>query len=236
MIAEVEEARPTARSRRRKSTRAVRKYLAVREQRLTKSTTTATELSEWVGAGDWRLLFIHRDRVAKVTADDVNAWPPRNTSSRAIAPSACSSRLPSPIARRSRRRPTSPSSSRITRGARRSIEGEVFDPTPANIEKRVQAVHAGQRPEGGLLPEEDARRNRRRHAVAPLRQREVAAWQKATAAGFVGSMMMRGTKKHNRQEIQDELDILKSKLALSSSAGVAQRRAGKANARPTASC
>src|ERR1019366_3571540 len=53
-------------------TRNVRKYLAFREKRLTKSTSTATELSEWIGAGDWRLLFIHRDRVAKVTAPDVD--------------------------------------------------------------------------------------------------------------------------------------------------------------------
>ena len=29
-------------------------------------------LSEWAGAGDWRLLFIHRDRIAKIKADDVN--------------------------------------------------------------------------------------------------------------------------------------------------------------------
>ena len=53
-------------------TRAVRKYLSFREQRLTKSTTTALELSEWMGAGDWRLLFINRDRVAKLKAADIN--------------------------------------------------------------------------------------------------------------------------------------------------------------------
>src|SRR5262249_43080277 len=51
--------------------RARRTYLAARERALASSTTIATELSEWIGSGDWRLLFIHRDRVAKVTPQDV---------------------------------------------------------------------------------------------------------------------------------------------------------------------
>ena len=32
----------------------------------------ASELSEWIGAGDWRLLFLQRDRITKVTAKEVN--------------------------------------------------------------------------------------------------------------------------------------------------------------------
>src|SRR5207247_6364394 len=32
----------------------------------------ADELCAWAGCGDWRLLFLHRDRVEKVTAADVN--------------------------------------------------------------------------------------------------------------------------------------------------------------------
>src|SRR5581483_9201592 len=52
--------------------RAVQIYLSARERALTKSQRIALELSEWAGAGDWRLLFLHRDRVAKVTPEDVN--------------------------------------------------------------------------------------------------------------------------------------------------------------------
>ncbi len=33
----------------------------------------ALQLSEWAAMGDWRLLFLHRDRVAQVTPDDVLA-------------------------------------------------------------------------------------------------------------------------------------------------------------------
>ena len=31
----------------------------------------ALELSEWLGMGDWRLYFLHRDRIEKVTLEDV---------------------------------------------------------------------------------------------------------------------------------------------------------------------
>src|SRR5262249_45236921 len=32
----------------------------------------ANGLCEWAARGDWRLLFVHRDRLAKVTAEEVN--------------------------------------------------------------------------------------------------------------------------------------------------------------------
>src|SRR5262249_7745441 len=52
--------------------RAKASYLADHERALSKSETIALDLSEWIGAGDWRLLFVHRDCVAKVTPEDVN--------------------------------------------------------------------------------------------------------------------------------------------------------------------
>src|SRR5262249_26842159 len=53
-------------------TRAKRKLKAQRERSLADSSEIGIELSEWMGAGDWRLLFLHRDRIAKVTPKDVN--------------------------------------------------------------------------------------------------------------------------------------------------------------------
>ena len=35
------------------------------------SESFALNISEWVGMGDWRLFFLHRDRIEKVTAADV---------------------------------------------------------------------------------------------------------------------------------------------------------------------
>ena len=42
------------------------------EDLLSASDQFAIQLSEWAGAGDWRLFFLHRDRMEKVTAADVN--------------------------------------------------------------------------------------------------------------------------------------------------------------------
>jgi zinc protease len=42
------------------------------EETLASSDAFAVQLSEWAGAGDWRLFFLNRDRVEKVTPADVN--------------------------------------------------------------------------------------------------------------------------------------------------------------------
>ncbi|MBI1830952.1 MAG: insulinase family protein [Planctomycetes bacterium] len=217
MIAETEKLadRPISKE---EATRAVRKYLAIREQRLAKSTTTATEISEWVGAGDWRLLFIHRDRVAKVTADDVNRVAKKylKQSNRTVGmfiPTSESDRTPIP---------ETPNIAKLVRdfkGGKAVSEGEVFDATPANIEKRVQRFTLSNGLKVAFFP----KKTRGDTIVGSITLRfgnEKSLLGKGTPAGFVGSMMMRGTKKLNRLEIQDELDIVKSKLAVSSGAGV----------------
>ena len=47
------------------------KLLAYREQQMKDANRIGVTLSEWAAQGDWRLFFLHRDRVAKVTAGDV---------------------------------------------------------------------------------------------------------------------------------------------------------------------
>ena len=197
--------------------RAVRKYLAVREQHLTKSTTTALEVSEWVGAGDWRLLFIHRDRVAKVTPADVNRVAQKylRQSNRTVGmfiPTKESQRTPIP---------ETPDIDKLVKnfkGGKGVAQGEVFDATPANIEKRVQRFQLASGLKVAFFP----KKTRGENIVGTLTLHfgnEKSLLGKGTVAGFVGSMLTRGTKKFTRLEIQDELDILKSSLSASSSLG-----------------
>lgn len=197
--------------------RAVRKYLAIREQRMAKSTSTALEISEWVGAGDWRLLFVHRDRVAKLTADDVNRVAKKylkqsNRTAGMFIPTSESDRTPIPA---------TPNIAKLVdefKGGKAVAEGEVFDATPENIEKRVQRFTLSNGLKVAFFP----KKTRGETVVGSLTLRfgnENSLLGKGVAAGFVGSLMIRGTKKLNRLEIQDELDILKSKLAVSSGAG-----------------
>ena len=42
------------------------------QQQLSNSVGIALGLSEWTARGDWRLFFLHRDRIEAVTAVDVN--------------------------------------------------------------------------------------------------------------------------------------------------------------------
>ena len=41
--------------------------------RMSKTTNFAVALTEFVGAGDWRLWFLYRDRIEKLTVADLQA-------------------------------------------------------------------------------------------------------------------------------------------------------------------
>lgn len=198
-------------------TRAVRKYLTIREQRLTKSTSTATELSEWIGAGDWRLLFIHRDRIAKVTPEDVNRVAKKylRQSNRTVGmflPAEVATNTPIP---------TTPDIEKLVKdfkGGKAVSEGEVFDPTPENIEKRVKRFTLSNGLKVAFFPKKTRGETVTGTLSLHFGNEKSLAGQN-TAASFVGAMMLRGTKKYTRQQIQDELDILKSKLSVSAGLG-----------------
>jgi zinc protease len=51
--------------------RAKRSFQNGRRQSSLNTTSVAVSLSSWVAMGDWRLYFLHRDRVEKVTPEDV---------------------------------------------------------------------------------------------------------------------------------------------------------------------
>src|SRR5262249_49451765 len=63
-----------------------RQLLAERERLMANRPPAAIERSEWAAKGDWRLFFLHRDRLESVTADDVNRAAGRylNASNRTV--------------------------------------------------------------------------------------------------------------------------------------------------------
>src|SRR5262249_49763329 len=91
--------------------------------------------------------------------------------------------------------------------------GEAFAPSPANIDART---HKSQLPNGlklALLP----KKTRGGTVVAVMTMRfgdEKSLVGKATAADLAADMLMRGTTKHTRQQIKDELDRLKARLSV----------------------
>ena len=166
------------------------------------------QLSEWASMGDWRLLFLHRDRVEKVTPEDVLAvanayliesnrtlgyfYPEEKTPPRA--------EIPPP--------PDVAALVANYRGREAVAQGEAFDPTPANIESRTRKVTLGNGVEVALMPK--ANRGAAVNLSATFRHgTEEALAGKSVAASYAGDMLMRGTKKRSRQEVFDEMDRLK---------------------------
>jgi zinc protease len=197
--------------------RAVQQYLSERDRALTKSKAIAMELSEWAAAGDWRLLFIHRDQVAKVKPDDVNKVAAKylRQSNRTVGmfiPTTEVARTPVP--------PTPDIEALVKdyKGGKSLAQGEAFDPTPENIEKRVRRLTLPNGVKVALL-------NKKTRGEAVLGSMELHFGNEKSlrgntdAAEFIGSLIMRGSKKRDYQEIQDALDKLKSTLTASSSAG-----------------
>ena len=175
---------------------------------LNNSDQVGLTLSEFIGAGDWRLFFLHRDRLRKVTPEEVSQvaakyFKPSNRTLGLFIPT------PKPD------RAEIPATSDLTaalkdyKGDAGVAAGEAFDPSPANIESRTVRTEAG----GiklALLP----KKTRGGKVVAQMAIRygtEQSLMNRATAAEIAGSMLMRGTTKHTRQQIQDELDRLKAR-------------------------
>ena len=196
--------------------RARQRLLKDREQEAANSSRIAVQLSEWAAQGDWRLYFIYRDRLEKVTAKDVDrvAAAYLQSSNRTIGvyvPTKEAQRTPIPAA------PNLAESIGDYKGREETSVGEAFDVAPEKIEERTKRS----RIEGldvALLPKS----TRGNTVVLKMTLRygnEKSLAGRSTAAEFLPSMMTRGTKQLTRQQIQDLLDQNKASLAASGSAG-----------------
>ena len=165
-------------------------------------------LSEFVAAGDWRLLFTSRDAIAQVTAEDVNrvAAAYLRSSNRTLGrfvPTDAPDRVEVPAA---------PPAAAVVAGytGRAAVEaGERFEPTPANIESRTQRFTLGDGLKVALLP----KRTRGGTVVVDgvFRFGDVASLTgRDTAAGLTGSMLMRGSRRLSREQIDRRLEELQT--------------------------
>jgi zinc protease len=183
---------------------------------LNRSDRIGLTLSEFIGAGEWRLYFLHRDRLRKITVDEVQA-----AATRYFKPANRTLGLFIPTPKPDRAEiPTTPDVVALLKdykGDPAIAAGEAFDPSPANIESRT---HRNATPSGltlALLP----KKTRGGTVVAQLILRfgdEKSLMNRSSAASLAGAMLMRGTTKRTRQQIQDELDRLKARLNVSGSA------------------
>ena len=195
--------------------RAKTRQIKQSEMAMTNSTRVGLVLSEYLAAGDWRLLFLDRDRLRKVTPADVQrvAKTYLKSSNRTIGqfiPEATPDRVEIPA------KTDLASVLKGYQGAAAMADGEVFDPSPRNIESRTQryALPAGMKV--ALL--EKKTRGNTVQAVMRLRFGTLDNLKgQTTAASLAGALLVRGTAKKSRQQIQDAIDQFKARLNIGGS-------------------
>jgi zinc protease len=182
------------------------------EQLLRESQFVALTISNYQAMGDWRLLFLTRDRLHKVTREQVQKAAEKYfvSSNRTIGefhPEKNPVRAEIPPA---------PDAEKLLQGYKSDVvisQGEEFDPSPANIDKRTIRAELA----GGLKLSfiNKKTRGNQVNALVNLRFGDVKSLQgQSMIASLTGQMLMRGTAKRTRQQIKDEFDKLKATVSV----------------------
>jgi zinc protease len=174
-------------------------------------------LSNAAAAGDWRLAFLYRDKVKNATLEDVRRvaatylkssnrtlayFVPTEKPDRADIPAVSDAELSAIL--------------KDYKGDAAPSAGEAFDSSPSNIEARVKRSQIG-----GLKTAFLTKENRGDTVVAALTLNtgdESSLLNKDYAAYFTAQMLLRGTTRKTRQQIQDELDRLRARVGISGGA------------------
>jgi zinc protease len=203
--------------------RSKQQILKGREMAAADTAQIGISLSEWAAQGDWRLYFLHRDRIEAITPEAVKAATARylqrnNRTVGLFIPAEKAERIAVPPT------PELPALLADYKGREAMPEGEAFEPTPDNIEARAERSELPEGVKVTLLPKKN--RGQEVYLVMTLRYgNEENLKGLESAAGFLPELMLRGTKNLNFQQIRDELDRLKA--TLSAGVGGGGRRGGR---------
>ncbi len=187
------------------------------EMGMTDVQSVGLNLSEWAAMGDWRLLFLNRDRIKSVTPEDVvrvarTYFIESNRTVGEFIPTAKPVRAEIPIA------PEFDTLFKDYKGGAAISQGESFDPTPANIESRLIRQTLANGMKLTLLPRKT--RGATVSAIVEIHYGdEKSLAGKAAVSQLAGSLLMRGTKSKTRQQLQDEMDRLKARINVSGGGG-----------------
>jgi zinc protease len=181
-------------------------------------------LPEFAAVGDWRLFYLYRDRLRKVTTADVQRaadtyLKPANRVLGMFVPTAQPDRAAIPAAT------DLAAALEAYRSDENVAAGEAFEPTPQNIEARVIRRTLANGIKVALLP----KKTRGGTVIAQLELYwgdEQSKTGRGAACGLAGGMLMRGSRKHTRAELRDAFDRLKAGVSVSiGGASIEVRRA-----------
>ena len=183
----------------------------------------ASALSSASALGDWRLLFVQRDRLQKVTVEDVRRvaktyFVPHNRTVGTFVPTDSPKRASIPMVA---------SLSKIVdkyEGGKAIESGEAFDATPENLTARVETMEMNGL-KVGLLQKKN-RGNTVNMTINLRYGNEESLNGMTTAAGMVSRMLMAGTKTKDRQALQARMAELGVRIGGGGGRGRGRRRRG----------
>lgn len=173
-------------------------------------------LTESMAAGDWRLFFIQRDRIEKLTAAQVQAvalkyLKPSNRTLGRFIPTDAPDRT---------QVPDTPDIAALTgayKGRAVVAPGEAFDASPANIDARTERFALANGMQGALLYKKT--RGAMVNVTLTLQTGSAESLQgRADAGSMAAALLTTGTARLSRQQVRDEFDRLRTRLSISGSA------------------
>ncbi len=169
-------------------------------------------LSEFIAKGDWRLLFLYRDAIKKVSAADVNRvvasyLKPSNRTTGLFIPDAAPDRAAIPS------NPDVAALVKDYKGNAAMATVATFEPSPQNVEANTKRGTLKGGAKYALLKKAN-RGNAISAAITLHIGNAQSLSEKATAADLTADMLDKGTANHTRQQLKDELDKLKTQLSV----------------------
>ena len=175
-----------------------------------KSDELGLTLSEYMATGDWRLIFLYRDALRKLTAADVQRvaatyLKPSNRTVGEFIPDNKPDRSAVPAA---------PDVAALVMGYKGDppiAMGEAFDASPANLDTRTKRGQLKNGLKYALL----AKQNRANAVNVELKLRygsEATLTNKAQLGSLTAAMLQRGTKTRTYAQIRDAFDKAKAQV------------------------
>jgi zinc protease len=174
-------------------------------------------LAEPIGAGDWRLFYIYRDRVEKLTLADIQAalkkyYLPSNRTWGVFIPDKAAQRVA--IAER----PETDTLVMHYKGKTTTVETETFDATIPNIKKNTQYGSLTNGLKYALLKKPAKGDKIYANFILKIGDEKSLAG-KNMIPQLTGRMLPNGTTTKSKKDINDLLDKIKTSLYISGNAG-----------------